>query len=282
MRIRALKPGFFKNEQLAELSAWHRLCFAGLWCCADKEGRVEDRPKRLKAEIFPYDDLDIDRLLWDLAAAGFIRRYVIGLQPLISIPRWFAHQHPRQDEAPSDLAAYIEGTDRNDGLLDVPKIEAVRRVDTAPRLISDGPVTTARMGNGRWEVGDGIVGDTAATASASLPVQELFNLWNATVKPPFPKCRELNGHRRRQIKTRLATRPDLAEWRRAFEAIQTIPFFRGENERHWIADFDFFLKNDTKVAQVLERIVTTAGGHTHVMTPEETAAAQRRMRDQAS
>ena len=30
-RIRSIKPSFWTNEVLAELSPWHRLCFIGLW-----------------------------------------------------------------------------------------------------------------------------------------------------------------------------------------------------------------------------------------------------------
>lgn len=258
MRIRALKPGFFKNEQLAELSSWHRLCYEGLWCYADREGRMQDRPKRLKAEIFPYDDLNMDLLLWDLTRAGFIRRYVIGHQPLICIPSWFAHQRPRPDEAPSELGAYVEGADRVAGTLDVSTFPAVRPIDTVPSLSSDGSDTTARMGKGMGK-GSGILereGDSAADAARSVRAQDLLDLWNATVRPPFPKCRELTDDRRRKIRTRLAARPNLAEWREAFEALLTIPFFRGENDRQWVADFDYMIRNDTKVAQVLERVST--------------------------
>ena len=44
MRTRLLKPGFFMNEELARLPVRARLLFAGLWCLADREGRLEDRP----------------------------------------------------------------------------------------------------------------------------------------------------------------------------------------------------------------------------------------------
>lgn len=74
-RIRTIKPEFFKNEQLADLPALARLLFIGLWTQADREGRVEDRPRRLKAELFPYEDYDVDKGLDMLHAAGFIARY---------------------------------------------------------------------------------------------------------------------------------------------------------------------------------------------------------------
>jgi hypothetical protein len=53
----------------------HRILFIGLWCLADKEGRLEDRPKRIKIEIFPYDNYDAEKGLIELEKARFILRY---------------------------------------------------------------------------------------------------------------------------------------------------------------------------------------------------------------
>lgn len=75
MRIRTVKPEFFKDEELAELNPETRLFFIGLWCQVDREGRVEDRPRRLKAEIYPYDDFDAEVMLQSLNESGFIDRY---------------------------------------------------------------------------------------------------------------------------------------------------------------------------------------------------------------
>ena len=57
------------------MTAMYRLLFIGLWTQADREGRLEDRPKRIKAELFPYDNIDIDKGLNELQAKGFIVRY---------------------------------------------------------------------------------------------------------------------------------------------------------------------------------------------------------------
>jgi hypothetical protein len=278
LRIRALKPGFFKNEQLAELSPWHRLCFQGLWCCADRAGRLQDRPKRLKAEIFPYDDLDMNHLLWDLARAGFIRRYQIGAHPYVWIPSWGQHQHPRQDEGDSTFPAYEEGTDRESITLDVSTFPAARPAElvehtrvpaivTDPSLSSHAAVTVPRIGQlevGQVEVGSGTSGETAADAALALVAphfraQDLMDLWNATIHPPIPKCRELSDERRRKIRARIGKRPLLAEWREAFEYLDGEPFYRGENDRGWTADFDYVIRNDTVVAKLLERARTPRG-----------------------
>lgn len=97
-RTRDLKPGFFMNEELAQQPALGRLLFQGLWCHADRDGRLEDRPGRLKAQILPYDDCDVDELLDKLDSAGFVQRYESGGKGLIQIVTFAKHQapHPRE------------------------------------------------------------------------------------------------------------------------------------------------------------------------------------------
>ena len=102
-RSRNIKPGFFLNDKLAECDPLARLLFAGLWCIADREGRLEDRPKRIKAEILPYDDCDVDKLLNQLAKQGFIIRYEIDDKRYIQISNFLKHQNPHIKEAASTI-----------------------------------------------------------------------------------------------------------------------------------------------------------------------------------
>lgn len=102
-RTRLLKPSFFKNEDLADLTIAARLLFAGLWTLADKSGRLEDRPRRIKAEIFPYDSVNCESLLSDLHAAGFIFRYETEGFRVIQVESFEKHQHPHHAEKDSQL-----------------------------------------------------------------------------------------------------------------------------------------------------------------------------------
>jgi hypothetical protein len=72
MRSRNVKPGFFKNDLLATIHPLGRILFIGLWCLSDREGRLEERPKKIKAEVLPYDRCDVPKLLRDLDRLGFI------------------------------------------------------------------------------------------------------------------------------------------------------------------------------------------------------------------
>lgn len=99
MRIRTVKPEFFKHDTLGALPPLCRVLFIGLWCMADCAGRLEDRPKRIKVEILPYDDADVDDLLSQLAKGELIVRYSVGEQQLIEIPSFLRHQRVTGKEA---------------------------------------------------------------------------------------------------------------------------------------------------------------------------------------
>lgn len=78
---------------------------------ADKEGRLEDRPARIKAEVLPYDDCDIDKLLQALCkdlqgGDEFIIRYFIDGKSYIVIPKFAEHQYPHHREKESIIPPY--------------------------------------------------------------------------------------------------------------------------------------------------------------------------------
>lgn len=102
-RARNIKPGFYKNEDLAECTVWARFIYPGLWMLADREGRLEDRPKRIRAEILPFDLVDVDPLLDELVARGFIRRYAFDGRRYIQITKFLHHQNPHGTEKDSEI-----------------------------------------------------------------------------------------------------------------------------------------------------------------------------------
>lgn len=104
-RSRNIKPGFFTNEVLGELDPLARLLFAGLWCHADREGRLEDRLRRLKPQILPFDNCDIEELAQCLHHAKLVHRYVVDGKGYIQIIKFKDHQNPHIKEGPSTIPA---------------------------------------------------------------------------------------------------------------------------------------------------------------------------------
>ena len=113
-RIRALKPDFFDDEDLAEHPFWVRILFEGLWVNADKAGRLEDRPVRIKAKVFPYDKVNIEDGLDRLALPKkhspnhhpFIARYDVNGEKYIQILNFDKHQSPHHTEKESEIPPF--------------------------------------------------------------------------------------------------------------------------------------------------------------------------------
>ncbi|VVS95339.1 hypothetical protein [Desulfoluna spongiiphila] len=112
MRARNIKPGFFCNEELAECTFPARILFAGLWCLADREGYLEDRPKKIKIQIFPADSVDCEALLCELSDAKLIARYPGDDGKYIWIPSFRSHQNPHRREKPSKIPPHPEDAEK--------------------------------------------------------------------------------------------------------------------------------------------------------------------------
>ena len=106
-RIRTVKPELFKHEVLFDLEIETqlpiRLAWIGLFTIADREGRFKWRPRAIKAEIMPYDDVEFEEILLALVAAGFINRYMVGDTEYAEIPTFGDHQVINARESQSNL-----------------------------------------------------------------------------------------------------------------------------------------------------------------------------------
>lgn len=117
-RIRTVKPELFKHEDLfdAEIETGLplRVAFVGLFTQCDREGRFEWRPRQLKTDILPYDQVDMERVLHALATRGFLVKYacVSGNQEKVfgAIPTFRKHQVINNKERESEIP---EPTEKN-------------------------------------------------------------------------------------------------------------------------------------------------------------------------
>jgi len=106
-RIRTIKPEFFKHEDLFDLEQETglpiRISFAGLWTCCDREGRFKWKPRQLKSDILPHDNVDFSRVLDALFTRGFIKKYRVESKDYGFIPTWGSHQVINNRESKSVL-----------------------------------------------------------------------------------------------------------------------------------------------------------------------------------
>ncbi|MEZ2903463.1 hypothetical protein ACBQ24_12090 [Acinetobacter terrestris] len=102
-RARNIKPSFFLNEDIVELPCEARLLFIGLWTLADREGRLENRPKKIKMSLFPADDINVSEQLSNISKFGFIELYNADDTDVIQITNFVKHQTPHGLEKDSEL-----------------------------------------------------------------------------------------------------------------------------------------------------------------------------------
>lgn len=104
-KIRTIKPELFRHAELfeaeQEIELPLRLAFMGLFTCCDREGRFKWRPKELKLDVFPYDDIDMANVLDALVSYGFIVKYQVDHCLYGCIPSWHNHQRINNRETES-------------------------------------------------------------------------------------------------------------------------------------------------------------------------------------
>ena len=268
MRARNIKPGFFTNEDLAEVSIPARYLFAGLWCMADREGRLEDRPKRIKGEIFRFDSIETEPLLKELSAFHFIIRYEVDGRKFIWIPKFSSHQSPHYQEKPSIIPpsqqekSFIDDNknpgksfdddnenpgksfdDDSENPEQTPEKSFLKRGVISPdSLIPDSLIPDSQIQKR----------DSAKKPPHSTsPSLDLPKMW-ATLCPSLPQIRELTRKRTEKINLRITEHPDPAFWAEVFRLIEISSFCKGENDRGWKASMDWIIDNQDNAIKVLE------------------------------
>lgn len=91
-KIRGIKPEFWTDDAIVDLTIPARLLFIGLWNYACDNGHLEDKPKQIKMRLMPADDVNVSELLDELDAHGRIVRR----DGWLVIPKFSTHQKPHK------------------------------------------------------------------------------------------------------------------------------------------------------------------------------------------
>lgn len=173
-RIRTIKPEFFYSEQIAAVSMAARMFFIGLWTLSDRDGRLKWTPRKIKAQIFPYDDeVDVAGLAEELAGAGLLHVYEAQDATFIWIPGFSKHQRPHPREPASSIPECPENHDSKDvpwqrNVLKSPN-PVTKPCPAVIRHSSIPPSTVGREGKG-MDKGKGRSTGTGTILSSSMPL----------------------------------------------------------------------------------------------------------------
>jgi hypothetical protein len=178
-RIRTIKPEFFTSDDICALSPLARLLYIGLWCEADREGRLVWTPRVFKRRYLPDDPCDAAAVAAELVERGLVVPYGDGYAWIPTLAR---HQLLNPRESASKLPP--------------PDGDASPRTnDASPRVDECAPLGKEGEGTGKGEEGEGASAD-APSRVASRPARKVAHAlpegwqpdaadlaWSATARP---------------------------------------------------------------------------------------------------
>ena len=207
-RIRTIKPEFWVDEKVAQLTLGARLLFIGLWSFADDQGYVEDKPRRIRMQIFPDDQFDVAPWLDELAALGLIVRYDSSSGPVLHIRNWDRHQRVDKPSAPRiDPDSLTLSASPREGSRVIHDDSSNSREDSCASLATEGKGSgPGREGKGReWTVPPSAGADAPRRELAKLDesptAQTLVGEWvdHCPKKPPGSVVAQIGKHLRAML-----------------------------------------------------------------------------------
>lgn len=110
-RIRTIKPSFWGDAAVAELSRDARLLLIGLISLADDDGRFLASSSAISGYVFPNDDISkpvLRRWIDELRTSGMVTFYTVGRLEYGVLPNYRKHQRISKPMA-SPLPAPVSG-----------------------------------------------------------------------------------------------------------------------------------------------------------------------------
>ena len=120
MRIRSIKPEFYRSLDIAALDWDARLVFIGLWSYVDDNGVGRDVEQLITADLFPLDGDPTETLrrvslgLDALFRRGLITRYEVDGKRYLFVTNWDRHQlvkNPNKPRYPRPTTDYGDPTE---------------------------------------------------------------------------------------------------------------------------------------------------------------------------
>lgn len=161
-RIRTIKPEIAKHGDLfdaeRETGLPLRFAWAVLPTACDREGRFKWKPRDLKCDVLPHDELDFSRVLDAFLTRGMLVKYRVGNEWFGLIPTFKKHQVVNVRETASILPSHEDADETYQQLADASATREPRDDDAA-------------CGEGKGKEGKGREGNNnAAAPSAGIGV----------------------------------------------------------------------------------------------------------------
>lgn len=264
-RNRMIKSEFWTSEQVISCSPMARLLFIGLWNFADDNGVHPASFVKIKAEVFPGDNIDIGEIkkwIADLIQQGLLREYVINEKKYWIVTGWKIHQK-------IDKPTYRYPTPQSDLKL-IPLLSESDSTSNSQMVGEDSTTTQRELNDDSAKGSDEIEKkekrnrkeihmcevETSPTeiskSTYSASKEEIFSYWQETMSHPQAK---LDKKREGVIHKALQMGYSVVELKKAISGCAQTPFNMGQNERQQVYDDISLILRD---AEHIERFKNNA------------------------
>lgn len=299
-RIRTIKPDFFRHEGLFEAERETgfpmRVAYAGLWTVADREGRFRWRPRQIKLDVLPFDDIDFSRVLDAFVTRGFIVKYEVAGEVYGCIPSWNEHQAINNREVTSEIPSPEKASNISDGCT---RDSRVNDASATPlmRAPAEGEGEGERKGkkeqsslrsdcpgddDGQNESDPAARKDAKKAARIRQIAEDARAAYNAILAKPhgvLATCAVLNKPRLKAIEKALPTARELCKtlydseritpefWEQYFGEAAEDEFHSGrlpggKGHENWKPDFEYLLRENV-MAKLFDRAMSNGGEDHH-------------------
>lgn len=209
-----------------------RLLYYDLSMRGDDDGFVAS-PKKIQRMIGCSDD-DLRLLI----AKQFIIPFESGI---CVIKHWKIHNYIRSDRYSETI--YREEKQQ---LIEENGSYELNDIPTVDKM-SYQMDTQVRLGKVRLELGKDRLDNNTSTP---VDYQSIIDLYNK-ICISYPKVKSLSNARKKSIKARLTSGYSLNDFENLFNKAESSTFLKGGNNRNWLANFDWLIK-DSNMAKVLD------------------------------
>lgn len=263
MRIRTIKPEFWRNRKLASLGREVHDFAARLITASDDDGFCEADPALLAGDLYPFDadaQKFIRKSLPELVRIGFI---VIqgGELGVICLPKFREHQRINRP-SPSRLKTRFE---------QAVAIAQFSEPSVSPHGVLSEPSPTEVEREREWKgKGTGIMAEPAASDAMSPTADDLAEAWNTITTTPLPRVTvPVSKLREKSLREALSRRP-LDVWREVFRRINASSFCRGGSDGGWVADLDWATRPEGKKPEPATKVLEGSYDRTTPVAKPET------------
>ena len=251
-RSRNIKPSFFMNDELGGLDPLARLLFIGLWTIADHKGQLEYRPARIKAQVLPYDNCDIEQLMISLDKSRLITFYSDGENNYVKIDNFNKHQnpHPNEKKVSSVIPDYSEKMRQ---LVDIKGV-AISNLQVSDNSIRDNADSCFPLTDSCSLKPESLKKHLPASQAKSderlKEVSEVYSYWCQTMNKDSRT--KLSKKRETKIKARLKDGFTVNELKIAIDGCAKSGYHMGQNDTGAIYDdIELICRDDAKVKRFI-------------------------------